>query len=180
MNKKKPVSRKGAKAAKDLRGATLPGIVHPFFNSGYSPRRSECRRLSFCPSPADGEYNLARSRSGAPMTGMKTRRGIAFLRLALLAVAALAARRPVIPRPDGLDRVEESASLRSPTPRNPAPRSGNRSIPTLSAQQIFKRVSPSVMVVESLDAQAKVTVFGSERRAGSYWHSRLVSVSIRS
>ncbi len=34
-------------------------------------------------------------------------------------------------------------------------------LPTLSAQEIFKRVSPSVMVVESLDAAGKVTVFGS-------------------
>ena len=34
-------------------------------------------------------------------------------------------------------------------------------LPALSAQEIFKRVSPSVMVVESLDAAGKVTVFGS-------------------
>ncbi len=33
--------------------------------------------------------------------------------------------------------------------------------PTLSAQQIFKRVSPSVMVVESLGADGKVIDFGS-------------------
>lgn len=36
-----------------------------------------------------------------------------------------------------------------------------KSLPTLSAQEIFKRVSPSVMVVESLDADGKVTEFGS-------------------
>lgn len=35
------------------------------------------------------------------------------------------------------------------------------SLPALSAQEIFKRVSPSVMVVESLDAEGKVTKFGS-------------------
>jgi Trypsin-like peptidase domain/Tetratricopeptide repeat len=34
-------------------------------------------------------------------------------------------------------------------------------LPTLSAQEIFKRVSPSVMVVESLDAEGKVTKLGS-------------------
>ncbi len=34
-------------------------------------------------------------------------------------------------------------------------------LPTLSAQEIFRRVSPSVMVVESLDAQGKVTKLGS-------------------
>lgn len=36
-----------------------------------------------------------------------------------------------------------------------------KSLPTLSAQEIFKRVSPSVMVVESLDAEGKVTKLGS-------------------
>jgi Trypsin-like peptidase domain len=39
----------------------------------------------------------------------------------------------------------------------PAP----KALPTLSAQEIFKRVSPSVMVVESLDANGKVAAFGS-------------------
>lgn len=34
-------------------------------------------------------------------------------------------------------------------------------LPTFSAQEIFKRVSPSIMVVESLDAEGKVTKFGS-------------------
>jgi S1-C subfamily serine protease len=34
-------------------------------------------------------------------------------------------------------------------------------VPELSAQEIFKRVSPSVMVVESLDARGNVTAFGS-------------------
>ncbi len=48
-----------------------------------------------------------------------------------------------------------SGSTKKPAPPAPKP------LPTLSAQQIFKRVSPSVMVVESLDAEGKVTVFGS-------------------
>lgn len=34
-------------------------------------------------------------------------------------------------------------------------------LPTFSAQEIFKRVYPSIMVVESLDAEGKVTKFGS-------------------
>ena len=41
----------------------------------------------------------------------------------------------------------------------PAP--SQKPLPTLSAQEIFKRVSPSVMVVESLDAKGKVAAFGS-------------------
>jgi hypothetical protein len=36
-----------------------------------------------------------------------------------------------------------------------------KSLPTRSAQEIFKRVPPSVMVVESLDAEGKVARFGS-------------------
>jgi len=39
--------------------------------------------------------------------------------------------------------------------KNPSPS------PPLSAQEIFKRVSSSVMVVESLDAKGKITAFGS-------------------
>jgi len=41
----------------------------------------------------------------------------------------------------------------------PAP--SQKPLPELSAQQIFKRISPSVMVVESLDANGKVAAFGS-------------------
>jgi serine protease Do len=42
-----------------------------------------------------------------------------------------------------------------------SPSAKQKALPTLSAQEIFKRVSPSVMVVESLDAEGKVTKFGS-------------------
>ena len=47
------------------------------------------------------------------------------------------------------------------TPRKPAQPPTQRPLPALSPQQIFKLVSPSVMVVESLDAKGSVTVFGS-------------------
>jgi hypothetical protein len=41
------------------------------------------------------------------------------------------------------------------------PASSQKALPSLSAEEIFKRVSPSVMVVESLDANGKVTTLGS-------------------
>ena len=41
------------------------------------------------------------------------------------------------------------------------PVSSQKAPPSLSAEEIFKRVSPSVMVVESLDAKGKVTTLGS-------------------
>ncbi len=47
------------------------------------------------------------------------------------------------------------------TPRKPTLPPSQRPLPVLSPQQIFKRVSPSVMVVESLDAKGSVTVSGS-------------------
>ena len=46
----------------------------------------------------------------------------------------------------------------SAKPSAPATR---KTLPALSAQQIFKHVAPSVMVVESLDANGKVAAFGS-------------------
>ncbi len=53
-----------------------------------------------------------------------------------------------------------SATLGGQTGKQSAP-AKQKSLPTLSAQEIFKRVSPSVMVVESLDASGKVAAFGS-------------------
>ncbi len=76
---------------------------------------------------------------------------------------ARSAGQPVIPRPSRRhsERSEESASPHGQSPKNPASKSASQTLPTLSAQQIFKRVSPSVMVVESLDAQGKVLALGS-------------------
>lgn len=45
--------------------------------------------------------------------------------------------------------------------RNQTEPAKQKSLPALSAQEIFKRVSPSVMVVESLDAEGKVNKLGS-------------------
>src|SRR6516165_4223524 len=58
-----------------------------------------------------------------------------------------------------LAAVAVCAALAGPSPNRQALAAG--AVPELSAQEIFKRVSPSVMVVESLDARGKVTAFGS-------------------
>jgi tetratricopeptide (TPR) repeat protein len=72
---------------------------------------------------------------------MKIRPYIPLLGLALLALSALA--------------------TGSQTPTTTDPKFANQTLPTLSAQEIFKRVSPSVMVVESLDAEGSAITFGS-------------------
>jgi tetratricopeptide (TPR) repeat protein len=53
-----------------------------------------------------------------------------------------------------------AVALGSHGQKQPAP-PAQKPLPTLSAQQIFKHVAPSVMVVESLDANGKVAAFGS-------------------
>ncbi len=56
--------------------------------------------------------------------------------------------------------VFSATALCGQTGKQSAP-ARQESLPTLSAQEIFKRVSPSVVVVESLDAGGKVAEFGS-------------------
>lgn len=94
-----------------------------------------------CSSGHSGIIALSSTARRVPVIKMLARKRISHCAALLLAVCTLA--------------------YGGQAPKNSAQQPSKPSSPPLSAQEIFKLVSPSVMVVESLNVKGTVTAFGS-------------------